>query len=382
MANGTDQILRGFSVEPDPERAARELFESIGQPDASLCIFFCSTEYDIGEIGRALVREFGDTPVIGCTSSGEITPMGYSHGSLTGFSFPANDFTCASARIDDLSAFTIESGHRLTKDLIAELDDKQPKFRADDTFAFIMIDGMCRCEESVVSSIFSALGDIPLFGGSAGDNLNFDRTFVFHDGEFHTDSAVITLVRTANPFKVFKTQHFLSTGKKMVVTGADPASRTVSEINAEPAAKEYARLVGLGEERLSPMIFATYPVVVKVGGTEHVRAIQKVNEDGSLSFFCAIDEGIVLTVARGVDIMTNLEEVLGKVKQEIGQPQLILGCDCVLRSLELEQKQIKPEVGDLMSRFNAIGFNTYGEQFQAMHVNQTFTGVAIGAREE
>ena len=27
---------------------------------------------------------------------------------------------------------------------------------------------------------------------------------------------------------------------------------------------------------------------------------------------------------------------------------------------------------------NVIGFNTYGEQFNGMHINQTFTGVAIG----
>ena len=27
---------------------------------------------------------------------------------------------------------------------------------------------------------------------------------------------------------------------------------------------------------------------------------------------------------------------------------------------------------------NVIGFSTFGEQFQAMHVNQTFTGAAIG----
>ena len=25
-----------------------------------------------------------------------------------------------------------------------------------------------------------------------------------------------------------------------------------------------------------------------------------------------------------------------------------------------------------------VGFSTYGEQFGAMHVNQTFTGIAIG----
>ena len=52
----------------------------------------------------------------------------------------------------------------------------------------------------------------------------------------------------------------------MVVTEADPVRRIVTEINAEPAGREYARMVGLDGEPLTPMIFAAYPVVVRVGG--------------------------------------------------------------------------------------------------------------------
>jgi hypothetical protein len=32
-----------------------------------------------------------------------------------------------------------------------------------------------------------------------------------------------------------------------------------------------------------------------------------------------------------------------------------------------------------MHRNNAVGFCTYGEQYEAMHMNQTLTGIAIGA---
>ena len=60
-------------------------------------------------------------------------------------------------------------------------------------------------------------------------------------------------------------------------------------------------------------------------------------------------------------------------------PALVLGCDCVLRYLEIEQAQLRPAIDALMTRHNVIGFATYGEQFNAMHVNQTFTGVAIAA---
>ena len=36
------------------------------------------------------------------------------------------------------------------------------------------------------------------------------------------------------------------------------------------------------------------------------------------------------------------------------------------------------EVSDFLRHHRVIGFNTYGEQFNGMHINQTFTGVVIG----
>jgi hypothetical protein len=164
----------------------------------------------------------------------------------------------------------------------------------------------------------------------------------------------------------------------MVVTEADPVSRIVTEINAEPAGREYARLLGLADEKLTPMIFATHPVVVKVGGRYYTRSIQKVNEDGSLTFFCAIDKGIVLTVAKGTNLLSSIATFFDELRTEIGSPQLVIGCECVLRALELEQKQQKEEAGRVYAANNVIGFSTFGEQFQGMHVNQTFTGAAIG----
>ena len=34
--------------------------------------------------------------------------------------------------------------------------------------------------------------------------------------------------------------------------------------------------------------------------------------------------------------------------------------------------------GELLAENQVVGFTTYGEQFNGMHVNQTFTGVALG----
>jgi signal transduction histidine kinase len=108
-----------------------------------------------------------------------------------------------------------------------------------------------------------------------------------------------------------------------------------------------------------------------------VRSIQKVNDDGSLTFFCAIDEGIVLTVARGVDMVaTSRTRSLGRARDR--PPALVLGCDCILRYLETSQRGLPRSHRRDLRRQQRVGFATYGEQYNAMHVNQTFTGVAIG----
>jgi hypothetical protein len=35
-------------------------------------------------------------------------------------------------------------------------------------------------------------------------------------------------------------------------------------------------------------------------------------------------------------------------------------------------------VEDILRDNNVVGFNSYGEQFGGIHINQTFTGIAIG----
>ncbi|EWY38066.1 hypothetical protein N825_15655 [Skermanella stibiiresistens SB22] len=378
------RLRRGMSHALDPRQAAAELYDAIAQPDTAFILVFCSPQYDLPALGRALADLFGDTLTLGCTTAGEITPVGYMTGSITGVSFPRSDFSAVAERIDDLEGFEIADAHALVRNLAARRDEAlgDDEDVSGKSFALLLIDGLSVREELVVSSLYSALGDIPLFGGSAGDDLKFEQTWILHDGEFRSNAAVLVLVDTVRRFTVFRTEHFVSSDRKMVVTEADPARRIVTEINAEPAGQEYARMVGLEGEPLTSMIFAAHPVVVRVGGEYHVRSIQKVNDDESLTFFCAIDEGIVLTVAEGVDLVQNLESLFTRLRGEIGQPELILGCDCILRSLEMEQKQIKHVVSQVLARNNVIGFCTYGEQFNAMHVNQTFTGVAIGARCE
>jgi hypothetical protein len=369
-------IRKGCSRSPDPAVAVQELREAIWQEESSCTLFYCSPRYDLAELGRRLAEAFPGNNLIGCTTAGEITPEGYLDGALTGVSVAASDFTVVTRRIDRLVGFQVAQGMDAARGLLTELEAKTGPPTSENTFGFLLIDGLSTREEMVVGAVYQELGRIRLCGGSAADGNRFGRTHVYHGGEFRTDCAVLSLVRTTRPFVVFQTHHFIPAEEKMVVTRADPARRLVTEINGEPAGREYARVIGLEVDQLTPSALASHPVMVKIGGSHVVRSVRKVNEDESLSFFCALDEGIVLTVGHGGDMVENLRALFADIRARIGTPKLVLGCDCILRHREMDQRGIRDAVGSILKLNNVIGFSAYGGLFHTMHVNQTLTGVA------
>lgn len=370
----------GKSSHDDEQQAVQDLFEQINQPFMESVIFFCSSKYNLDRLGDCL-REAFPCSVIGCTTAGEITAEGYDQGTIAGASLGGDTDTGAikthSHLIRPLSELTTEDYEALASSVQDELVIS-PGFNSRHMFGLLLVDGMSMLEELVIAHIHTMFREVPVIGGSAGDDLHFDKTSVYYEGRFLSDAAVFTLVETTLPFVTFKTQHFVPNDKKLVITEADPEHRRVVEINGEPAAKAYCDILGLQPDRLTPMTFSNHPVILRIGGMDYVRSIQKVNKDGSLSFYCAIDNGLVLTLAKGVDLVANLQNQLVEINKEIPSPELIIGYDCILRRLEAQEKDLMGDVRDVVSQEKFLGFSTYGEQFNAIHVNQTLTGVAIG----
>jgi hypothetical protein len=377
----TTGLKSGFTERGDAALAADDLRVQLDQPDLSLALVFCSEEYRDNGFGEAIKAAFPDTPVVGCTTAGEIAPAGYRYNGVSGLSFAVPDFFAETTLLPDVHDFDIVAGNEEARRCLGLLDARAGDEAGYENVGVVLIDGLSQREEVVMTCLDGALGRMPLFGASAGDGLRFERTSVLFDGAFHDDAAVLALLRTNRPFKTFRSQHFIASDEKMVVTAADPARRVVHEINAEPAVEEYARITGLVVDRLSPMDFATNPLVVRLGGAEYVRSIQTANADGSLSFYCAIDEGLVLTLASGQDLISNVEQLFLDIRDEIGEPEAVLAFDCVLRRLELEHVQQLHKMPPIFGRNHVTGFCSFGEQFGSMHVNQTFTGIAIGRRQ-
>lgn len=378
MAQGRKAIRPVMPRAHVPARAPdamAQLARALGPGPFAAVILFVSPEADLPGLEAGLAA-FGTVPVVGCTTAGEITANGYAEGEIVAIGLPADLFAVQALPVPDLAAL---DGQDLIGRMIRArqvLARAKPGWETE--FAFLMVDGTSQREDALTAAIGPGLGSMPLFGGSAGDGLRFGRAMVLWEGRFQGQAAVLLVVRTAAQVKVFSLDHLEPTGRRMVVTSADPARRIVRQINAAPAAREYARLLGKDPEQLTTFTFAAHPVVVRVGGRHHVRAIQRMDENGDLVFFSAIAEGLVLTLAEPQDIATHLDRALQGLGQG-GRPDAILACDCILRRIEAQENQRFGAVSAILRAHGVAGFSTYGEQVNSMHVNQTMTGVAIWA---
>ncbi|MEO0651878.1 MAG: FIST N-terminal domain-containing protein, partial [Planctomycetota bacterium] len=250
--------------------------------------------------------------------------------------------------------------------------------RAPQSFGLLLLDGLSMREELVAKALNGLLGGLPICGGSAGDDLRFEQTHVWLDGQFIDDAGALLLCRTARPFERFRTQHFAATEHKLVVTGARPEERVVTEFNGVPAVEAYAEALGLAVEDLTPAVFVTSPVVVALGDDLFVRSVANIEPNGCLRFFCAIDEGLILTIASAEDMVANLDALASSLRLRVGEPEATLAFDCILRRQESRSKGLVELIDGALERLRCTGFATYGEQFDGMHVNNTMTGVAIG----
>lgn len=368
------------SCAPDACEAVREIQQGLQGVDLALLLFFCSTAYDLAVLAAEINQRFAGVLVLGGTSAGSLGPLAYGQTqSLVGIGFPVQTCKVATAHVTGLQEFSAVQAQHMVDGLRQQLERQVTPVNASNTFVFQLIDGLSVREEVVTRLLQGALGPVALVGGSVGDDLHFERAMVFSEGAFRQDTVALLAVTTDLPFEIFMTQHFVPGDERLVVTEADEQHRIVREFNGLPAAEEYARCVGVEAGEVGASLFADRPVVVNIGNNYYVRSIQRVLPDKSLKFFCAIEEGVVLRVAHGADIVENLTRCFSRLSEKVGDLSLVLGCECVLRRLEVERHPAAGVMQKLYRDHSVAGLCTFGEQYRGVHINQTLTGVAIGS---
>ena len=339
-------------------------------------MIFASPSYSAEALEVAFDKHWDGLPVYGCSTAGEIGQGGYNRDSIVAINFPKSHFEAHEVLYDLTVEKTLVDVSERTRQ--AEKVASHPKFK--NKFGFLLIDGTSKLEDIVVAAIDVGLGaSVPVFGGSAGDGMQFDETFIFNHRRCHRNSALLLLVSTDFDVRGIGFDHFEPTDNRAVVTGAIPDQRILTELNGAPAAEEYARLIEKPVNEISSTDFAENPLLIRSGENYHVRSIKEFTPDGHIEMLAAIDYGLIFYLGRGKELLRTLVSELSSVTVKNKKPNLIVGFDCVLRRVEIEENDLSTEVSEILKQYNVIGFNTYGEQYIGVHVNQTFVGVALFA---
>jgi cytochrome c5 len=109
-------IRHAYSTAPTAVEAAREIHAGLAQSNLELVVLFCSRRFDLDVLGPEIGRLFGNVTVVGCTTAGEITPVGYLEGSITGFSLSADGRSDPLWRVDAVAPASKAAAETQTAD--------------------------------------------------------------------------------------------------------------------------------------------------------------------------------------------------------------------------------------------------------------------------
>ncbi|MDS9466989.1 FIST N-terminal domain-containing protein [Paracoccus sp. MBLB3053] len=343
--------------------------------DPSLVLIFGDPSDGLSHLGAGLHARFGPgCRIVGCSSAGEIGPHGYASDSVVALGFPAASFRIGICVLRNQSQVPVSGWMASLRRLHAE-------FRPDprrSIFGVLLADALARQEDVLVATLDAAIPGLPIVGGSTAKGMNFLPTCQMVDGREQRDAALFLLMETDLAVSEVSFAHFRPTDRRAVVTAADPHNRIIWELNAEPAAEEYARLAGIPCDSLTATEFARHPLLLRTGRRHHVRAIRALTPGAGLQLLSGIEEGNILTLGRAVDMTQGFADAMDGLPRP---PLMVLGFDCILRRLALERAGMAGQMSQLFARYRVAGFNTYGEQHSGMHVNQTFVGVALMSPE-
>ncbi len=372
---------QGSSAIADAQAAVREATERF-EPgfDPDVVFAFVSVLQDTREVARALVERFPRALIVGCTTAGEILDGQRTTNSLALSALRTPSVRWAAHLLRGIRQ--TPEVERTVAELCAELGCDREAYALNTYFAMTLIDGLSVREEVVGAALAEAFAGIPIIGGSAGDGLQFEETRVFVGSNVETNAAVLLLAHAEHGFELFKHQHYLPKPTLLAVTKADVTARRVDELDGRPAAETYAAAIGVRtEDLLDPAQNVTFmhPVTFSCGGEPYVRSVRAVEPNGAMHFYCAVEEGMVLEVSGREDMDQALARSVEAHVQAHGQAEVFVGFNCILRALEMEQLKANDALAAHWSRLakHSIGFDTYGEMWNGLHINQTLVGVTL-----
>jgi hypothetical protein len=357
-----------------------------GRGDAKLLVVFCSAAYDLDQLLAGIASEAPGTPLIGCSTAGEIATSGPADASVVVVALGGPGFsvaTGAGTKAGDLRGATTEA----VEACMAGVD------RRAHSVVLLLTDGLGGDQMEVVRGAYAVVGaEIPLVGGCAGDDLAMKRTFQLFGETALRDSVVAAAVSSDAPIGIGVEHGWRRVGAPMLVTSSE-GSR-VDTLDDEPALDVYLRrLDAPADAHHDAAAFTrfalTHPLGISHRSGEEVRFVAGADfESRSLSCIASVPQGGLAWIMEGDE-----DSVLGATDGACAEalagldgeaPLGLVAFDCIARRGVLGDPGIRREIERIATFAGdapVAGFYTYGEIARTTGIrgfhNQTLVVLAL-----
>jgi len=354
---------------------------------------------------KSFVKKVGEridnlgAEMVGCTTAGEISRRGATNkcASLILIESDEIDFTVGS------SEEVYEDPEESARKALEEIKDKRSDtVRADKFLMVLSAAGRPKnkpTEFGVLKGITKNLEeDIPIVGGSAGDELKAKRTYQFHNRNISTNAVVLVEVSSDLPFEIGLGHGMDKKIASGVVNEAEKEDLLINKIKGQKAADFYAKSIGAEVSDISdievnkmikPFVKAYRYIKLRYNNEsllkinklfdysvnnplatnlskDDVRIISPldITEDKSIHSGSEVNEAEVINVVEGdkEEIVLAGKRIFESVKQE-NEPLFGIVADSVIRNHIFTRNELEKEIGEMRQSLSApvIGFYGYGQ---------------------
>ncbi|MEM6433630.1 MAG: FIST N-terminal domain-containing protein [Cyanobacteria bacterium P01_D01_bin.115] len=383
------KVAVGHSIDPDSLAAIKEAVnqcrEQLQQAMPRAGILLCAIDFEHQVILDFISETFPDIALIGGTTVGEMSSqLGFHEDSLTLMLFCSDEVEMRAGLGVQVSQDAIAAAQQA----IPDLDGAAPKL------CYAIGEGLGVDGVALVKGLGIALGEgVPIFGGLAGDDWRFERTYQFF-GRQVLSNAVTTLVFSGDLFVscgVATGQHPI--GQKGTVTKS--IGNTLHEVDDQSVRVFYQRYFGnaISLELAGGSWGGAVAVFEPGEDSFYVRSPN--NQDtasGSIEYFGHIPEhsSIQFTETNIEDLLAAAREALEKARAIYAGNQptaaLIVSCSSRMKLLGTRAWEEHKIAQQVLKGLPNVGFHAYGEicqlsqQGKSYFHNETFTAVLMGTQ--